>query len=112
MIQKMSLLEEKIGAAINQVFVSEEPRSLFEPLTYTLSLGGKRIRPVLTLLAADLFGGDPEVAINPAVAIEIFHNFSLLHDDLMDRADVRRGYPTVHKNGMPTRQFSRGCHDD
>lgn len=97
MTQKITLYEKNIEAAINRVLANEEPRSLFDPVTYTLSLEGKRIRPLLTLLAADLFGANPEVAINPAVAIEIFHNFSLLHDDLMDRADMRRGHLTVHK---------------
>ena len=80
-----------------RVGAEEHPGALFDPVRYTLSMGGKRIRPVLALLAAELFGKDPDVAIAPAVAVEIFHNFSLVHDDLMDRADMRRGHPTVHK---------------
>ena len=97
MIAKIALYERKIEEAVEQVLTDEVPRSLFEPASYILSLGGKRLRPVLALLAADLFGKNPKVAIAPAIAIEIFHNFSLVHDDLMDRADIRRGHPTVHK---------------
>jgi geranylgeranyl diphosphate synthase, type II len=74
-----------------------EPKSLYEPIQYILSLGGKRIRPVLTLLGCALFEDNIEPAIAPAVAMEIFHNFTLIHDDLMDHADLRRGQPTVHK---------------
>ncbi len=74
-----------------------QPRTLFAPAEYILSLGGKRLRPLLTLMAADLFGKNPEEVLDAALAVEIFHNFSLVHDDLMDNADLRRGYPTVHK---------------
>lgn len=76
---------------------SKEPRGLYEPIGYVLSLGGKRIRPALTLMACNLFSDDVQPAINTALGLEIFHNFTLLHDDIMDRADVRRGKPTVHK---------------
>ncbi len=82
--------------------MDDQPKSLFDPVRYILSMGGKRLRPLLTLMAVDLFGKDVDKAINPALAIEIFHNFSLLHDDLMDNADMRRGKPAVHKNGVPT----------
>ncbi len=74
-----------------------EPIGLYRPIEYILSLGGKRIRPAFTLMSANLFSDDPYPAINPALGLEIFHNFTLLHDDIMDRADVRRGQPTVHK---------------
>ncbi len=94
---KITLFEEKIARAIDELFAEDQPRTLFAPARYTLSLGGKRLRPLLTLMAADLFGKEPDDAIDAALAIEIFHNFSLLHDDLMDKADVRRGHPTVHK---------------
>jgi len=97
MIPKVVLFEQKIRTSIEKVLVDEQPQTLFDPARYILSLGGKRLRPVLTLMAVDLFGKEVEAAINPALAIEIFHNFSLLHDDLMDQADMRRGYPTVHK---------------
>lgn len=72
------------------------PAELYEPVKYVLSLGGKRIRPALVILACDLFDGAVESALVPAVAIEVFHNFTLLHDDLMDRSEMRRGQPTVH----------------
>ncbi|MDD3321511.1 MAG: polyprenyl synthetase family protein [Paludibacter sp.] len=76
---------------------NKEPNGLYEPIGYVLSMGGKRIRPVLTLMACNLFTEDIEAAISPALGIEVFHNFTLLHDDIMDRAEVRRGKPTVHK---------------
>jgi Geranylgeranyl pyrophosphate synthase len=97
MTHKVSVFERKIGEAIEKVASDEEPKTLFDPVRYILSLGGKRLRPVLTLMAVDLFGKNVDEALNPALAIEIFHNFSLLHDDLMDNADIRRGNRTVHK---------------
>jgi len=81
-------------AAINW---NKEPRGLYEPIGYVLSMGGKRIRPALSLMACNLFSENLQPAIFPALGIEVFHNFTLLHDDIMDRADVRRGRPTVHK---------------
>ena len=86
-----------ISTEIDQIDWNKEPRGLYEPIGYVLSLGGKRIRPALTLMACDLFSDDVKVAVNTAIALEVFHNFTLLHDDIMDRADVRRGRPTVHK---------------
>ncbi len=74
-----------------------EPKELYEPITYTLEEGGKRLRPVLVLLACDMFGGDIEKALYPAMGLEIFHNFTLLHDDIMDQAAIRRGKEAVHK---------------
>lgn len=71
--------------------------SLYAPISYGLSAGGKRIRPVMTLMAADAFGKRAEEALMPAVGIETFHNFTLLHDDVMDKSNLRRGRPTVHK---------------
>lgn len=76
---------------------SAEPHNLYEPIDYALQSGGKRIRPLLVLMAVRLFGGDVNAAIQQAAAMEVFHNFTLLHDDVMDAADVRRGRPTVHK---------------
>lgn len=72
------------------------PKSLFDPITYILSIGGKRVRPALALMSYNLYKEDVEKALPIALGIELFHNFTLLHDDLMDRADVRRGKPTVH----------------
>ena len=73
------------------------PRGLYEPIAYVLSLGGKRIRPALVLAACEMFSGSLREALAPALGIEIFHNFTLLHDDIMDKADIRRGKPAVHK---------------
>jgi geranylgeranyl diphosphate synthase type II len=75
---------------------NKEPKELYDPIRYILSLGGKRIRPVSTLMACNLFSDDVKEAIAPAVSLEVFHNFTLLHDDIMDNAPVRRGKPTVH----------------
>ncbi len=97
MVARINFFEKRINEELEKVLVIEEPRSLFDPAVYVFSLGGKRLRPILTLMAADLFNKDIENAVNPALAVEIFHNFSLLHDDLMDNADVRRGSATVHK---------------
>lgn len=74
-----------------------EPKNLYEPIDYILKLGGKRIRPILTLLAADIFSGDFKKAMPAAMAVEVFHNFTLIHDDIMDKAPLRRGQKTVHK---------------
>jgi geranylgeranyl diphosphate synthase, type II len=73
-----------------------EPRELYEPEDYILSLGGKRIRPLLALIACDLFGKDPQLSMSSALAVEVFHNFSLIHDDILDAAPIRRNQPTVH----------------
>ncbi len=74
-----------------------EPAELYAPIRYILELGGKRMRPVLALLGADLYGAGPKEALPAAAAVEIFHNFSLVHDDIMDAAPLRRGKPSVHK---------------
>ena len=86
-----------IASEIDQINWNKEPQGLYEPIGYVLSLGGKRIRPALTLMACNLFSDNVQQAVNSALGLEIFHNFTLLHDDIMDRADVRRGRPTVHK---------------
>ncbi len=86
---------------VEQLFADEcflaEPRELYEPIDYTLRLGGKRIRPTLLLAANALFGGREEEVLGAALGIETFHNFTLLHDDLMDRSPLRRGQPTVYR---------------
>lgn len=87
----------KVKSALTEVKLDNQPNELYQPISYTLDLGGKRIRPVMVLLACDLYGGEIEKAINSAVAIEIFHNFTLLHDDIMDNAPIRRGKETVFK---------------
>ncbi|WP_408023657.1 polyprenyl synthetase family protein [Tenacibaculum sediminilitoris] len=77
--------------------VSREPKNLYEPIEYILQLGGKRIRPMLTLIAADVFSNDYQRALPAALAVEVFHNFTLVHDDIMDDAPLRRGKETVHE---------------
>ena len=89
-------ITELISSEIALLDWTKEPKGLYEPIGYVLSLGGKRIRPALTLMACKLFSDDVKPAIAPALGIEVFHNFTLLHDDIMDRAPIRRGKPTVH----------------
>ncbi len=87
---------EKANQAVAAIQYPKHPAGLYEPIAYTMSLGGKRLRPVLTLMACDAFAGFCGKAVDAAVGIELYHNFTLLHDDVMDKADVRRGKPTVH----------------
>ena len=86
-----------VNQFIDRLPYDRRPSSLYEPIKYVLSLGGKRIRPVLMLLAYNLYKDDPESILMPAVGLETYHNYTLLHDDLMDNADLRRGHETVHK---------------
>jgi geranylgeranyl diphosphate synthase type II len=81
---------------IQNLSIPDSPPELYEPVKYVLSMGGKRIRPALVILACDLFAGAVEPAVIPALAVEVFHNFTLLHDDIMDRSELRRGKTTVH----------------
>ena len=92
-----SQLLDKINKYIADIQFIRTPKGLYEPVEYTLSLGGKRIRPVLMLMAYNLYREDVASIYEPAAAIEVYHNHTLLHDDLMDRSDMRRGKPTVHK---------------
>ncbi|NLP57699.1 polyprenyl synthetase family protein [Lutibacter sp. B1] len=82
---------------LTEIIKVKEPTNLYEPIEYILQIGGKRLRPVLTLMICDLFQGEVKQAYNAALAIEVFHNFTLVHDDIMDSAPIRRGMPTVHK---------------
>ncbi len=77
--------------------IIREPKNLYEPIDYILQIGGKRIRPILTLIASDIFSGDYKKAMPAALAVEVFHNFTLVHDDIMDDAPLRRGHETVHE---------------
>lgn len=86
-----------INDALLAVSYPVEPSGLYDPVKYQLDMGGKRVRPLLALLACDMCGGNVADVLPAAVGIEIFHNFTLLHDDVMDKADLRRGRPTVHK---------------
>jgi len=92
-----SELMQMVNHTIESLPYDRKPAALYEPIKYVLSLGGKRLRPVLMLMAYNMYKEDVERILMPAVAIETYHNFTLLHDDLMDRAEVRRGKPCVHK---------------
>ena len=86
-----------VNEGLDSLPYERKPASLYDPIRYVLSLGGKRIRPVLMLLGYNLFKEKPEDILMPALGLETYHNYTLLHDDLMDNADMRRGQPTVHK---------------
>lgn len=88
---------DRVNGFIASLPYDRQPSSLYDPIRYVLSLGGKRIRPVLMMLSYGLWRDDAERILMPACAIETYHNYTLLHDDLMDNADVRRGQPTVHR---------------
>lgn len=90
-------LTEKVITALEQLPYDRQPQGLYAPIKYVLSLGGKRIRPVLMLMAYNMYREDVDRIMPVALGLEVYHNFTLLHDDLMDRADVRRGKPCVHK---------------
>ena len=96
-MEKLQRYFDAIEAELSKIEYAAEPDGLYAPVRYELSLGGKRVRPLLTLLACEMFAGDYRRALTAAVGLEVFHNFTLLHDDVMDKADVRRGKPTVHK---------------
>ncbi|WP_320816182.1 polyprenyl synthetase family protein [Flavobacterium sp.] len=89
--------QEIVSTHFKSLSTPNEPKGLYDPITYILSLGGKRLRPVLTLMTTEIFDVDYNKAINAATAIEVFHNFSLIHDDIMDDAPLRRGKETVHE---------------
>lgn len=88
---------QMVNDTINSLKYDREPATLYNPIRYVLSLGGKRLRPVLMLMAYNMYREDVERIMMPAIAIETYHNFTLLHDDLMDNSEVRRGMPCVHK---------------
>ena len=90
-------LIQKINTAVEDIQYNTEPKKLYDPIRYILSIGGKRIRPLLMLMGYNLYRDDVDPIINNALALETYHNFTLLHDDLMDKSDMRRGNPTVHK---------------
>lgn len=87
---------QKINSALSAIPYPSRPEGLYEPISYVLSMGGKRLRPMLMLLSYSLYRDDVEQALPAAIGIETYHNHTLLHDDLMDHADMRRGMPTVH----------------
>lgn len=96
-MQDFSCIYNKVNSYVDSLNYPSQPEGLYEPIRYVLSLGGKRIRPVLMLMAYELFRDNSDQILPNAVAMEVYHNFTLLHDDLMDRADMRRGHETVHK---------------
>lgn len=89
-------LQNIINKAIAETKYTAKPAELYEPISYLMQLGGKRMRPVLVLVSTELFGGNVSKALDAAIGIELFHNFTLMHDDIMDKAPLRRGNPTVH----------------
>ena len=101
-------LLKKVNAALEALPYDRKPSKLYAPIKYVLSLGGKRVRPVLMLLAYNLFKDDPERIMTQAIGLETYHNFTLLHDDLMDNADMRRGHETVHRKWDPNQAILSG----
>tara|TARA_R110002049_G_scaffold65035_1_gene170898 strand:- start:14661 stop:15650 length:990 start_codon:yes stop_codon:yes gene_type:complete len=96
-MQNVKFYQEAFTSHLGSFAKKREPATLYTPINYILQLGGKRLRPVLTLMTADIFNGDYKKALNAALSIEVFHNFSLVHDDIMDDAPLRRGKATVHE---------------
>lgn len=96
-MSRINTYQQLIEDALKGRKYGSHPKELYEPIEYIMSLGGKRMRPVLVLLACDFFDGDVEKALHPSIAIELFHNFTLVHDDIMDKAPLRRGKQTVHE---------------
>lgn len=96
-MEKIIALRSEFESTLEQLELPEEPKRLYEPIAYTISNGGKRMRPLLVLLGCKLFSSELEDAFHPALGIELFHNFSLIHDDIMDQAPIRRGQPSVYR---------------
>jgi len=90
-------INELVAKTFAEINFGKEPKNLYDPINYILSLGGKRIRPILTIAGCNVFSDKVDDALNPAIAVEVFHNFTLVHDDIMDNADIRRGKETIHK---------------
>ncbi|MDD3875764.1 MAG: polyprenyl synthetase family protein [Bacteroidales bacterium] len=97
MIDNQKRYIEIINSTLAAQDFLDKPAELFEPITYTMALGGKRIRPFLSLMCCEMFGGDIKDVLYPALGYEIFHNFTLIHDDILDQAEIRRGKETVYK---------------
>ncbi len=100
-MHSLQSLQKIIREGIAGLTFDKQPNELYNPINYILDLGGKRLRPALCLLACDIFDGDINKALYPAIGVELFHNFTLLHDDIMDQAPLRRGKTTVHKKVAP-----------
>lgn len=95
-MQEIVQLQQLFSAYLQDKRINKEPAALYEPVNYIMSIGGKRMRPIMCLLACQCFDPDVSKALPAAMSVEIFHNFSLVHDDIMDQAPLRRGKPTVH----------------
>nr|MBI1232294.1 polyprenyl synthetase family protein [Cytophagales bacterium] len=93
----LRVIQQDLETHIQQLTYGQHPNELYAPITYLMALGGKRIRPLLTLLSYSLYRPDYRTILTPACAVEVFHNFTLMHDDIMDQAPLRRGNPTVHE---------------
>jgi geranylgeranyl diphosphate synthase type II len=107
-MEQLKHLQNEIEKALAELKVSHQPQALYEPIRYFLSIGGKRIRPILVLLAARMFNNKREDVLNQALAVELFHNFTLVHDDIMDNAPLRRGIQTIHEKWNPSQAILSG----
>ena len=96
-MEKIKRLQQDFATFLEQTDFGGQPKELYEPIAYTILQSGKRLRPMLCLLANDMLGGDEQQALWPALALETFHNFTLIHDDIMDKAPLRRGKETVYQ---------------
>lgn len=96
-MEKIKQLQQDFADFLAKTDFNGQPKELYEPIAYTILQSGKRLRPMLCLLANEMFGGDEQEALWPALALETFHNFTLIHDDIMDKAPMRRGMPTVYQ---------------
>jgi len=94
-----------IEQEIKKQHFGSSPQSLYDPIHYIMALGGKRLRPLLAMLSYSLYKADPKKIVKYATAVEVFHNFTLLHDDIMDKAPLRRGKPTVHEKKITSATF-------
>lgn len=108
MSHSLSELSQIIEREIQLLTFDKQPKELYEPIAYTLHSGGKRIRPALALAACQMFSDDISPAVRPALGFEVFHNFTLIHDDIMDHSDMRRNRPTVHKKWDANRAILSG----
>ncbi len=96
-MQNIEAYQKSFISTLEDFAIEKEPKNLYDPVNYILKLGGKRLRPVLTLMTAEIFDGEAKEAMSAALSVEVFHNFSLVHDDIMDDAPLRRGKSTVHE---------------
>ena len=101
MAESITSFSDLINNRIENLEIENKPENLYDPIGYILSLGGKRLRPLMALLSYNLFKDDPKDALDASIGIEVFHNFTLVHDDIMDEAPLRRSKPTVHKKWNP-----------